>query len=98
MDGAIKIIENKIKNNLQKALNDEALLLHNQNMKDDYNMRSKKGIGQANWRLIASYPVEVRTMLVNKHGTSALKDESFYKDFLKSDEMAPFRAVPKKEI
>jgi len=98
MDGAIKIIENKIQNNLQKALNDEALLLHNQNMKNDYNMRSKKGMGQAHWRLVASYPMEVRTLMINKFGAEALKDEKFYKDFLKSEEMDLFRAVPKTEI
>lgn len=98
MDGAIKIIQNKVQDNLQKALKDEAIHRHNQNMKNDYELRSKKGIGQANWRLVASYPVELRTLMVNRFGEGALSDENFYKDFLKSDEMELFRALPKNEI
>jgi len=98
MNDSIKIIQNKVRDNLQSALNDEALILHNQANKADYTDRSKKGVGNAHWRLVASYPIEVRTLLVNKYGVQALKDESFYKDFLKSDDMELFRAVPKTEI
>jgi hypothetical protein len=98
MNDSIKIIQNKIQDNLQKALNDDAIKRYNQEMKKDYTGRAKKGLGDANWRLVASYPIELRTVLVNKHGVKALKDESFYKDFLRSDEMEAFRALPASEI
>jgi hypothetical protein len=98
MNDSIKIIQNKVQDNLRKAMSDESLILHNQANKQDYMDRSKKGVGDAHWRLVASYPIEVRTLLVNKYGAGALKDEVFYKQFLKSEEMDLFRAVPKTEI
>lgn len=98
MDDAIKIVRAGIQNNLVKALNDKDIQNFNAKMKADYATRSKKGVGQANWRLIGSYPIEVRALLVAKYGPSALKDESFYKEFMKSDEMSAFRAVPITEI
>lgn len=98
MNDSILIIQNKVKDNLQKAMSDESLILHNMANKQDYVGRSKKGVGDAHWRLVASYPIEVRTLIVNKYGIEALKDETFYKQFLKSEEMDLFRAVPKTEI
>lgn len=98
MNDSILIIQNKVKDNLRKAMSDEALMRYNREHKKDYELGNKKGGGQAHWRLVASYPIEVRTLIINKYGIEALKDENFYKEFLKSEEMDLFRALPKSEF
>lgn len=98
MDGAIEIIRSNNRKRIENALQDERIMQFNKDRRNEYELASKKGGGQANWRLVASYPMEVRALIIAKYGPQALKDDKFYKEFLKSDNMQPFLAVPTKEI